>query len=110
MSSNGVNIHQFITESIEKLGLSVGNIIASCTDGANNMRSEMCGISGLLQKGNKYHIFTWCVCHRYNLFVEDSIVIDKGVQELLSQIHSFGVSEIVTKMNKRVETCCNLFS
>lgn len=94
------------------MGLKVENIVASCTDGATNMTSEVVGVSGLLQKRNPQHIFSWCVCHRYNLMVEDSIGKNIDINEMIVALNDFAVlihgsskrlliwSEIVIRLHK----------
>lgn len=89
-NSTGVGIHKFLAERLSELGLDIKNVIASCTDGASNMMSKNVGVTGLIQKLNPRHVVTWCVCHRFNLVIEDSLKNCAHIVTLISSISTFG--------------------
>lgn len=90
--STGKAIFDFVEKQIIKLGLSTKNIVASCTDGAANMSSASKGLSGLLQVENPLHIYTWCVCHRYNLVIQAAISLDNSlITDVLKELHETAV-------------------
>lgn len=68
----------------------------------------------MLQKENECHIFTWCVCHSYNLFVEDGISAAKIVSEIVESIHDFGAflrlsSKRMTEWKRVTTELANLY-
>lgn len=87
--TSGKEIYTFVKQQLEFVGLNIKNAVASCTDGASNMVSEINGFTGLLQKLNSRHISTWCVCHRFNLAIEAAFKECETIAKLVASINTF---------------------
>lgn len=110
LSSKGVTLFEFLEKNLKTIGLNIRNIIASCTDGAKSMTSEICGFSGLLMKIIPNHVFTWCACHRFNLVMEDSFKGNSQVQKLIASLSRFGgfIRASPKRMNNWKDIICHL--
>lgn len=110
LSSKGVTLFEFLEQNLKKIGLNIRNIIASCTDGAKSMTSEICGFSGLLMNIIPTHVFTWCACHRFNLVIEDSFKGNRQVQKLIASLSTFGgfIRASPKRMNNWKDIICHL--
>lgn len=73
------------------MNLSLKNLVGLCTDGATSMTGEIKGLCGLIHKENRFMIYVWCVCHRFDLCVKHSIKQHADVHELLQHIHDLSV-------------------
>lgn len=100
VKTTGTALFKHLKNILEKLGLNIKDAIASATDGASNMSGIFNGFSVYMQKCNPYHLYTWCVAHRFNLVMDDAIKDCMYITKLLSSINSFNT--IIRKSPKRV--------
>lgn len=89
-SCKAVGYVTLITKCVDELQLNVLNCVACCIDGASNLISDNCGVSGLLRKLNSNCIFIWCTCHRLNLIVQDVIGKNSMAVKWWKHINNFG--------------------
>lgn len=87
--TKGVDLYKFVEEILSKIGLNIKNAIGSCTDGAGNMFGANKGFLGLLEKVNPLHISIWCVCHRFNLVIDDALKCCEIINDLIKSVSDF---------------------
>lgn len=87
--TQGQKLFEFVRNRLSDLGLDMKNVIASCTDGANNMFGSNKGFTGFLEKLNPNHISIWCVCHRVNLVIEDALNCCKDIKDIILLVNDF---------------------
>lgn len=86
---SGKNLFEFLEQKLSEKGLSVHNVIGTCTDGASSMHSEAVGLSAHIQKKNDKHIYVWCASHRFNLAVESAVKIEDNISLIFDGLNKF---------------------
>lgn len=88
---SGLDYFNWLKQTLSGLKLDVIKCIGSCTDGASNLRSELKGLTGLLQNLVPKHIFTWCACHRFQLAIQDNFGKEVFLCEMFTHLNDFAV-------------------
>lgn len=88
MGQSGREIFDMVKKKLNDLRLNIQICIASCTDGATNLTSEDTGLAAFLHGISPSHISIWCVCHRFNLVMQDTIGKSNSTQNIWTHVNS----------------------
>lgn len=83
-STAGKELYEKVRTVLTGIGLKMCNIVGCSFDGAGNMRSDVKGVVGYIQKcDNADCMYTWCMIHRFNLVVKSAISSSQLIKQVL---------------------------